>query len=485
MDVLFPYNKGSTSLSILFICSCAVYVYAIFTYKDIKKNSMKLLIAGGGSVGFITAEYFMREGHDVTIIEQNDVQIKDIHNKLDVTAIHGRATDASCFDEANAHEMDLFLALTDDDEANIISCTLAKYAGVPYRIARLSEKFHLAKENVTALKDLGIDEIIDTEESIIHEIGKLIEYPGAADIKHFMNGDYVVAAFSFSRDSQHYGKTLSEVTFSFPVVAIGYTKVGPFQAYNEDVVINEFLYVYYACETKHLSELHKTLLPESKEIKRVMIFGTGYKSDSTSCRLGEYLQKQGVEKITQVIENEELAERISKKCQFPVIVGDPSKPHFSKTEDLHNQDMFIALSNQFEKNLFSCSLAYQEHVPYTISLVRYPEHVNFVSTIPLTEFLNPAMVTANKVMKHHKVDTIVSRTILNYQQLETIEFIISEKTRLANKRIGELDFKESKILALRRGKLFIQVDDDTELHIGDQVLLAVLEKEKNILREII
>lgn len=446
---------------------------------------MNILIVGGGSIGYIVAEYFSREGHNVTVIEQDDALIQGLQNALDVNVIRGTGSDIAILKAAGIDQARLFLALTDNDEVNIITCTYAKRAGVPVKIARLNQSIYLTRDSASALKDLGVDEIVDTEKIIIKEILKLVKYPGAADIKYFLDGKYAVAILSFNRDSVYYGKTLGEIPLNVSVLPLGYTKVSDFKPYDPVVIINEFLYVYYACRSKDLRLLHGALFPDARKIKRAMIFGSGYKTQDTNIDLGLALKEQGVHEINLVEENPKKAQHFSAQADFPVILGDPSKPSFAQTERLKDQDAYIALSDNFEKNLFSCSVAFKERVPYTISLVRYPEHVNFVSEIPLTSFINPALVSANKIMKYHRIDRIISRTILGYDQTECIEAVLSHKSKLVGKKIADLPLQNSRLLAIRRRKRFIDLQPDLVLKPKDHILFFLVEAEKEIVKDII
>lgn len=438
---------------------------------------MKILIVGGGSIGYITAEYFMNGGHDVTVVESDMARVKLIQHQLDVNVVVGRGTDFKILKDADIDNTKLFLALTDEDEVNIIACVFAKSAGVPMKLARLNETIHLPKESIQALREVGVDEIVDTEQSLIHEIAKITMMPGTTDVKHFMDREFVVAVFSFSRTSPFYGKKLKDIKIPVPFVPIGFKKINGFQAYDEETIINEYVYIYVGCEEKYLKKLHKAFLPESKPVKHVMIFGSGYKNRDTNIALAKLLGEKGIKDIKLVLDNKQEAGALSADTDFPVFFGDPSNPLFAKREQIENEDMFIAISDNFEKNLFSCAMAYNENVPYTISLVRHPEHVNFVSAVPLTAFMNPAMVTANKIMKYGLIEDVVSRNIINYNQIECLEFVVREKSRLIDKKLSDLPIKISRVIAIRRDQEFLEINNTTVLKERDHVLVYLINKE--------
>ncbi len=446
---------------------------------------MNIVIAGGGNIGFITAEYFSRERHGVTVIESQHKNVAAIQEHLDVNVVEGRSTDLSALEAASIAEADIFLALTDDDEANIISCILAKNLGVPLKICRLNDSFNSIAQSEVTLKALGIDEIVDSEGISVNNIVELIEFPGMADRKTFFRDEYAIGVFSFSQSSEHYGKCFDEIVFDFPVTRLAFSKLSSIKPYDGSRKVNEFLYLYIGCEKKHFEKLYKILYPEKFSVKNVMIYGSGYKSKNTALRLVERLKKLEVKDIVLVVDDAEEASHLSKNSDVPVIFGDPSRPRFRKSEDLKRYDAFIAISSNFEKNLFSCTMAYQAEVPLTISLVRFPEDVNFVSAIPLTSFLNPAMATTNEIMRYHKTEKIISRTILNYEEIECFEVQITANSWLANKTVKDLKLKNSKIAAIRRKNSFLEIEADTKLLSGDVILVFLFEDEKEIFKKLI
>lgn len=446
---------------------------------------MNIFIIGGGTVGTITAEYFSREGHSVTVVEHDPSRIKTLQDQLDINVIEGKGTDHSLLSTAGIQDAKLFMALTDSDESNIIACTLAKFFGVPRRIARISDADFLGTENLLSLKELGVDEIVNTSEALILEFSKIVPYPGMTDIKHHLDNKYVIAKYSFSKESAYYGKPLSEIEIPFAHIPLGYEQIGGFMPYNPSVTVNEFLYAYYACETALLPELHKCLAAGCSGIRRVMIYGGGYKSRNTSGELGLALQRLGVPSIELVVENEQDAQKLSAKYPFQILMDDPSRPQFAATGNLKDIDMFLALSSNFEKNLYACSVAFRENVPYTFAAVRYPEHTSFASAIPLTDFINPAIVTANNVMRFHQADTIVSRTILQFDQVECLEILVSPKSAMAGKPVKTLPFKNSRCIALLRGNQIIHAQPDTEILPKDRVVFLLVNGEAAQLRSLL
>ena len=138
---------------------------------------MYIVIAGAGRVGLNLASFLINDGHDVTIIENDDHLCNDAVNELDALVICGSATDKKALEEANISDANVFVAATGNDEANLLACILVKGYNVPKVFARVSEPTH---EN--AFKKAGIDSVVSPELSAASHLEKLIIRPKIADL---------------------------------------------------------------------------------------------------------------------------------------------------------------------------------------------------------------------------------------------------------------------------------------------------------------
>ncbi len=99
---------------------------------------MYIIIAGGGVVGFYTAQFIAKSGNDVVIIEQDRHRAEEIANKIDALVIKGDAKEIKTLSEAEVDKADILLALTGSDETNILICMLAKQLGSKRVLCRVT-----------------------------------------------------------------------------------------------------------------------------------------------------------------------------------------------------------------------------------------------------------------------------------------------------------------------------------------------------------
>ena len=100
---------------------------------------MKVIIVGCGKIGKAILESIVHEKHDVVAIDNDPNVIATVTNTYDVMAVCGNATSRELLAEAEVSNADLFIAVTQSDEVNMLSCFLAKKMGAQYTVARIRE----------------------------------------------------------------------------------------------------------------------------------------------------------------------------------------------------------------------------------------------------------------------------------------------------------------------------------------------------------
>ena len=86
---------------------------------------MKIIVCGAGEVGSNIAKQLVTEDNDVTIIDESEELLRSINQNLDVKSICGKPSYPSVLEKADAEETDMLIAVSDNDEINIISCHVA------------------------------------------------------------------------------------------------------------------------------------------------------------------------------------------------------------------------------------------------------------------------------------------------------------------------------------------------------------------------
>ncbi|MCK5434679.1 MAG: NAD-binding protein [Dehalococcoidales bacterium] len=146
---------------------------------------MYIIIAGAGVVGFHIASLLAEGEHEVAVIEQSEAVIETIRNQLDVTTLLGDTATPRILREVEAARADLIIAVTNNDETNIITCFIAKELGAKMTVARVrnpeytgyfigAAKSPTAPRKVVRPKTFGVDLFINPEVEAAKEIVSIL-----------------------------------------------------------------------------------------------------------------------------------------------------------------------------------------------------------------------------------------------------------------------------------------------------------------------
>ena len=163
---------------------------------------MNIIICGAGTVGFSISKQLSAQGHSITVIDQSSEDIKKINETQDVKGVVGRATYPSILEKANASETDMIIAVTKNDETNMIICQLAhSLFNINKKIARIrsNEFLDVKWSRLYNKSNLPIDVIISPEIEIAKSLQRKLEAPGALDNVPFAN-DKIKVLLSLDRN---------------------------------------------------------------------------------------------------------------------------------------------------------------------------------------------------------------------------------------------------------------------------------------------
>lgn len=134
---------------------------------------MRIIVAGGGSLGENLSNVLVKEKHDVVLIEKDEKTAEELAEKLDALVLKGDASDRNVLKDANIKKADAVVAITSDDKTNLLVAEIAKESKVAIIVARVNDS-----SNQDIFLKLGISASIDTTNSSVSIFKKALEKPG-------------------------------------------------------------------------------------------------------------------------------------------------------------------------------------------------------------------------------------------------------------------------------------------------------------------
>ena len=168
---------------------------------------MYIIIVGGGRIGYYLSKALIDEGHEILVIEKNAVLVDHIEEDLGSICMHGDGCEAATLEEAGTERAGLFIAVTDEDEDNLVACQVAKHKfNVPRIIARIGNP-----KNETLFKKLGIDVTISATNLILEYIEQEVPTHSLVRLVDLKRDELELVEVKISSTSAAAGKRVSEL----------------------------------------------------------------------------------------------------------------------------------------------------------------------------------------------------------------------------------------------------------------------------------
>ena len=448
---------------------------------------MNIIICGGGKVGFSISKQLSAQGHSITVIDQSSEDIKKINESQDVKGIVGRATFPSVLENAGAANTDMIIAVTKNDETNMIICQLAhSLFNINKKIARIRSKEFLEGKwsKLYNKSNLPIDVIISPEMEVAKSLFRKLEVPGALDNFPFAEDKIKVLEIAVKKDCPVINTTLKNLTEKFPdfkANILGAVRKDKFIFLKKNDQLFEGDKAYAVVSTNQLTQILKAFGHEEKAAKTILIVGGG----NIGLNLAKLLETnfEGI-RVKIIEKNKERAEHIASELTSSIVIcGDALDEEILKEANIEETETILALTNDDEDNIMVCVLA-EKYSPTkrTIAIVNKPNYSLLQKSLNIDDLVDPRMTTVSRIMEHVHKGTIETVYSLLDGDYEFIEAEILEKSELLNKSIKNSNFPEHIRIGavLRAGKVVIPRSDFV-FEKGD---LVVFLAKRELLKEV-
>ena len=168
---------------------------------------MYIIVVGGGQVGYYLAKILLDDGHEVLVLEQDASRCCAIDEELGSIVVHGDGCEAAVLEDVGTGRADMFIAVTGDDEDNLVACQVAKHKfNVPRTIARIKNP-----RNETIFRKLGIDVTVSSTNLILAHIEQELPSHPLIPLLKLKGGDLVVVEVKIPPGSDVVGKRLGDL----------------------------------------------------------------------------------------------------------------------------------------------------------------------------------------------------------------------------------------------------------------------------------
>ena len=455
---------------------------------------MNIIICGAGRVGFTIAKLLSEKGHSITVVDQSSEDIQKINDSLDVKAIVGKGTYPYIIEKANASDADMIIAVTRNDEINMLICQIAySIFNVQKKIARIRSQDYLNPKftRVYNKENLPIDVIISPEIEIAKSIQRKLEAPGALDSVPFSDNKIRLLEILIKDNCKLIDYKLNELTKKHPqldanIIAIIRNDKTFIPKKTDQIEFDDKIYVII--NSSHMSETLRAFGHDEKISKKILIIGGGNIGFNLAKNLEESLDSPRVKIVEK---NKERAEYLANNLNNTIIInGDGLDEEALEEANLGEAETVLALTNDDEDNLMVSILVEkfakdQKKIEdkRTMALINKPNYYLLQSSLNNDDLIDPRMNTVSSILKHIHKGTIENAYTISNGEFEVIEAEIIETSELINKEIKNSNLPDDiRIGAVLRDKKviiprsdFVFLKDDSVVFIAKNDSISIVE----------
>jgi len=434
---------------------------------------MKIIITGGGAVGYHLAKMLSSELQDIYLIDENQDRLDYITSHIDVFAIQGDAKSISILKEAKVSECDLLIAVTSSEETNLLVSILAKQFGAKRAIARINNMELLEAENQILFRELGIDNLISPVKLAAQEIQRLLKRSAFTDDCEFEGGKLRVFGIPVGDLSPLKNKTIIESAhlnekLTFKPIALH--RKEETIIVDKNTLILESDIIYFISDPYSIERVMELCDQKCVDIKDVMILGGSSIGEATA----ELLEKDY--RVILVEKNKSRCEDLAGKLKKTLVINvDGRDVKALEEEGLGDMDAFIAVTGDSESNIMSSLVAKNHNVKKTIARVENIDYIHLSQNIGIDTLINKKVIAATNMFKFVRKGEISAIATLHGVDAEIIEFRVKADSKVTRKPIKDLKFpKSANIAGVIRDEVGFIPFGDFQLQEGDKAVVFSL-----------
>ncbi|MFO3717571.1 Trk system potassium transporter TrkA [Anaerococcus sp. ENR1011] len=448
---------------------------------------MNIIILGAGKVGSHLTNELSLQDHNILVIDHD----KDVLNRLleqnDVMAMVGDGTDLNILQEANVRDCDLFIALTRNDDTNLISAALAKSLGSKEIIVRLRDPKYL--DHLDKIQEItGSNLVINPEYLAAKEIQRSIKYSHARNVQSFLEDRALMMEIVINPNSRLHGQRLADADsyLSQFDVLIGIV-IENEQVYipNGDFVLEAGQKIYVMGSKDDVDQFYKAEISESIRMKNILIVG----ASAIAHHLTDLLLKRNFN-VTVIELNRDKAIDLQEKYGDALVINaDGSDPDILEEARIDSFDSVISLTGIDEENILIALIAQRYGIDKIISKVNRTNLLKLTGILDIDATFTPKSAASNYINRiirskydARSVSTLNNLYKLEGDQVEVLEFEVKENSMIFNQRLRDIRTRPDTLVAMiEHSELNGQIEVATGnsiIDMGDRVL--VITKNKNI-----
>ncbi len=399
---------------------------------------MNIVILGAGRVGSSIAELLCELDHSVTVVDHDPAKVAHVNEQYDVRAILGSASQSSVLFQAGISGADMCMAMTGQDEVNIVGASMAKTMGARRSIARVFAPVFRDLSTFDYQIHFGIDRMLSLEHLTAMELAREIREPGSVVVEQFSRGGLEVQELTVGRQGKLTDNVVRDLGLP-PNVRLG-TILRENRMWiasaDDQLQIGDKVTVFSRPEdVKAVRAIFKT---GAQTPKRVVIGGGG----ETSLHLARTLEREGF-KVMIMEQDEERCKLLAKQLESTSIINaSASEIENLKEQHVGNADVFVACAGSDDDNMMLGVKARDLGTSQVMSVIGRLDYASVIKRLGIDVAVSSRDIMARQIVSYLNEGVVVSRTKMPGGLIDVIEVDVVEGAPATDVPLMELGLPE-------------------------------------------
>ncbi len=430
---------------------------------------MNIVIIGAGDTGRYLATLLSQNHHNVFVIDRDKKKIEQLSQTLDIATRVGSGDDWQLLDSVLEIFPDLFIAMTDSDDTNLVACSLAKQLGYPSTIARVHDSKYLNRTRLDFGRIFDVDHFICPELLAAGELMEYVTNEKSLSVKYFSHGAVQLRTIKVPNDWSHSDVSLNKLEFPQGVMlALIHRNNEVIFPHGSDAILpgDEATFIG---ETEVINNIPDFFKIPSKKVESIVLAG----GSLTAFHLAKQLE-EGNYKVRILEENYEKALSLAERLPKTTIINHNALDiGFLRAEKIDQADMLISCTHHDETNLLAALLGREAGCPDVLMLLTNQANLPLLNKMGIGHAVSPIIAASNRILSRVFTGSVNTLVSLYDNQAEVIEMTISMNSKVVGIPLADLGpiMPKNFLIATiqNRGRIFV-ANGQRILSPGDTVI---------------
>lgn len=439
---------------------------------------MNILIVGLGEVGSHLAKVLSQEGHAVTVVDPDMDKLRRVTEDLDVQWVQGDGSRPAVLDQADADAADLLLAVSNDDNVNMLTVLFGKRMGAKKAILRVKDLTPFHGFRTFFRKNLQFDQLLSLEDLAAEEFVKTIRQNQAVEVESFVEGKVQMHRLRLKEGSSAIGAPVHQLKLKGVLIAAidrDHDVIIP----DGSTVLQEGDEIVVIGELRAIEAFEKRIGSRATLLRRVVIAG----DSSIAIHVCSAMSRMRIATLM-IVEDRNRVESLVGESSVTIVQGAGTDADLLREEHVGDADAFLGIADADEINLMSCQLARDLGVPRTMALVHKPTYVSIYQRLGIDVAISPRLLCANRILSLVRSGSVSTIATIEEGRAEVIEIEVQPGSKLAGKQLAKAGLPRGCLvgaIAREDGRVLVPGGDVTIEPLDNLVIFVMRENVDRVL----